>query len=260
MKKVFYLIVLSYHVTKNPGIPLMSALDFPVVYELENRFSIDLKNMLMVMPKKIWLFRITHIENIPHILRNGLVTRHSPAASEDFVRIGDISLIEVRDDIKAPVPPGGMLSEYIPFYFGPRSPMLYQISTGFDGVKQFPQQEIVYIVTSLDKIREHHLPYFFTDGHIRSFTSTSYNDDKYLEKLDWSAIFATYWKSDEADLRKQEKKQAELLVKNYVPVNAIELFCVYNEHAKGILYSFLSGMNHEFEVRISPKKLYYDHL
>lgn len=66
--------------------------------------------------------------------------------------------------------------------------MLYQISTGFDGVKQFSQQEIVYIVTSLDKIREHHLPYFFTDGHIRSFTSTSYNDDKYLEKLDWNAI------------------------------------------------------------------------
>jgi len=130
------------------------------------------------VPEKIWLFRITHIDNIPDILRYGMVSRHSSHANKAFVRIGDSSLIEVRDDVDAPVPPGGKVSEYIPFYFGPRSPMLFRIATGFDGVKKYPQEEIVYIISSLDKIRSRNLPYFFTDGHLKSFTSTAYNDDR----------------------------------------------------------------------------------
>lgn len=214
----------------------------------------------MARPEKIWLFRITHIDNIPHILRHGLVTRFSPDANKNFVGIGDISLIEVRDDLEAPVPPGGKLSEYIPFYFGPRSPMLLQIATGFDGVQKYPQEEIVYIISSLDKIKEQELEYFFTDGHVRSCTSTSYNDDRFLEILDWDAISARIWKSDDTDLRRQEKKQAELLVKHHVPINAIELFCVYNEKAQQILCSCLAAESLGFDVKISPQKLYYDHL
>jgi hypothetical protein len=169
-------------------------------------------------------------------------------------------LIDVRDDIDAPVLPGGKLSEYIPFYFGPRSPMLLQIATGFDGVKKFPQEEIVYIISSLDKIKECDLQYFFADGHVRSYTSTSYNDDKHLEHLEWNVFQATYWKSDDSDLRRQEKKQAELLVKDHVPLNAIELFCVFNEKAQQILQSFLLEEKKSFDVKISPHKLYYDHL
>ena len=138
--------------------------------------------------------------------------------------------------------------------------MLYQIATGFDGVKKFPQEEIVYIISSLDKIKEHNLQYFFTDGHVRSYTSTPYNDDKHLEHLDWNAINARIWKSDESDLRRQEKKQAELLVKDHVPLNAIELFGVFNEKAQQMLQTFLLEAKQNFDVKISPHKLYYDHL
>jgi hypothetical protein len=212
------------------------------------------------VPEKIWLFRITHIDNIPHILRHGLMARHSGNANDTFVSIGDSSLIEERDDIDAPVPPGGKVSEYIPFYFGPRSPMLFRIATGFDGVKKYPQEEIVYIIESLDKIKAHKLSFFFTDGHLKSLTSTAYNDERHLNKLDWEVIFAQYWKSDDADLRRQEKKQAELLVKDYVPVNAIELFGVYNEKAPQTMISLLAAARLDFAVRVSPQKLYYDHL
>jgi len=138
--------------------------------------------------------------------------------------------------------------------------MLYQIATGFDGVKKFPQEEIVYIISTLDKIKECDLPYFYTDGHVRSYTSTSYNDDKHLEHLDWGTFRATYWKSDESDLRRQEKKQAELLVKDHVPLNAIELFGVFNEKAQQMLQTFLLEAKQNFDVKISPHKLYYDHL
>lgn len=97
----------------------------------------------MAKPTTIWLYRITHITNLEHILLYGLVTAHSPHGNPTFVQIGDNTLIDYRKDLEAPVPPGGKLSDYIPFYLGPRSPMLYQIATGYEGVKRFSQEEII---------------------------------------------------------------------------------------------------------------------
>jgi hypothetical protein len=35
-----------------------------------------------------------------------------------------------RSEIEIPIPPYGILHDYIPFYFAPRSPMLYAIHKG----------------------------------------------------------------------------------------------------------------------------------
>lgn len=51
--------------------------------------------------------------------------------------------------------PGGTLSDYVPFYFTPCSPMLYNIKTGYNGVpKQEAMEEIVLLVASLRKLAE----------------------------------------------------------------------------------------------------------
>lgn len=70
-------------------------------------------------------FRIVHIDNIPHVVKYGLVHNGSPFASDSFVPIGDVSVMDARSTKQ--LPDGSFLSEYIPFYFGPRSPMLYNI-------------------------------------------------------------------------------------------------------------------------------------
>ncbi|MBK6901739.1 MAG: DUF4433 domain-containing protein [Saprospirales bacterium] len=106
------------------------------------------------IPDKIYLYRITHRDNLPHILRHGLVTAGHRDADRGFVGIGDRTLIGARKDKEVPVPPGGHLSEYVPFYLGPYSPMLLQIKTGNQGVERRPQEEIIYLVSSLDKITE----------------------------------------------------------------------------------------------------------
>jgi hypothetical protein len=85
----------------------------------------------MRFPDPIWLYRITHIDNLYHDMQHGLVNSKSSQANPDYVQIGDSSLINTRKEIAAPDPPGGTLSDYIPFYLGPRSPMLYQIATGW---------------------------------------------------------------------------------------------------------------------------------
>ena len=58
-------------------------------------------------------------------MKYGLVHNDSPFASDSFVPKGDMSVMDARSTKQ--LPDGSFLSEYIPFYFGPRSPMLYNI-------------------------------------------------------------------------------------------------------------------------------------
>lgn len=214
----------------------------------------------MAVPKKVWLFRITHVDNLSHILKHGLVTEHSKHKNKQFRQIGDKSMISYRKDLDAPIPPGGKFTEYVPFYLGPRSPMLYQIATGWEDIEKVRQEEIVYVVSSFDKVKEEGLEFFFSDGHARSDTSTKYNHEKSFVKLDWDAIYATKWKSDASDLRRQMKKQSEFLVREHLPIGCVEYFGVFNATAHKKVVALLKTAGLTIEVRIEPKSLYYDHL
>lgn len=71
---------------------------------------------------------MTHIENIPHILQNGITHSTSANANPNFVAIGDGSLITTRNNFL--LNNGRRLGEYIPFYLGVRTPMLYVVQNG----------------------------------------------------------------------------------------------------------------------------------
>ena len=99
--------------------------------------------MSSLSPEKALIFRITHIANAPWILANGLHCRSSAAQDPDFEEIGNPDLIDKRTRRIVPVPPGGTLSDYVPFYFTPYSPMLYNIKTGWRGITRRPMSQIV---------------------------------------------------------------------------------------------------------------------
>lgn len=99
---------------------------------------------------KIYLFRMTHIENIPHVLQYGITHSQSANANPAYVPIGDSSLISTRSGFV--LANGRRLGDYIPFYFGVRTPMLYVIQKGFNGVVTTPPADIVYWVTTMQKI------------------------------------------------------------------------------------------------------------
>ena len=82
---------------------------------------------------KIPLFRMVHIENIKHILSYGITHKESPHANPHFVPIGDSSIITTRNSFV--LENGNTIGDYIPFYFASRTPMLYVIQNGFNGVK-----------------------------------------------------------------------------------------------------------------------------
>lgn len=181
-----------------------------------------------------YAFRITHIDNIPHILKNGLVKADSPLHDENYVPIGDPHIIGLRGDIEVK---GYRIGDYIPFYLGPRSPMLYVIQHGYNGVQRVEPEKIVYCIIRLDDLINNNIDCIFTDGHAVSFLTSLYSRDKLSsinEIVKFDDVYSSQWNSEE-DLDLKRRKEAELLIKNDLPVQFLRGFVVYNNKAKDFL-------------------------
>lgn len=183
-----------------------------------------------------YVFRLTHIDNIKYIMSKGLVRASSPLRDENYVSIGDVQVIQVRKDRKYQ---GYQLSDFMPFYFGPRSPMLYVIQHGFNGVRKVNPEDIVYCVVRIEDIIKNDIDCVFTDGHALSAFTTYFHKSELAnldDKVKYDDVYSTYW-NDEEDTDLKRRKEAELLVNDDLPAQYIRGLVVYNEKAKEHLIS-----------------------
>lgn len=197
-------------------------------------------------------FRMVHIDNIDHIVKYGFVHKESPYASSNYVPIGDVTVITSR--IKRQYK-GVCLSECIPFYFGPRSPMLYVIQHGFNGVKQYNAEDIVYCVIALEDIIASDFACFFSDGHALNRMTKFYPKSelgRINDIIRYDDVYTKYWQDNGPFDDTKRRKEAELLVKDEVPPEYIRGFVVYNSHAKNQLIN--KGIS---ENKIVEKKEFY---
>jgi hypothetical protein len=167
------------------------------------------------------IFRITHRDNIPWILENGLHCRNSKAKDPNFVQIGNPDLISKRHYKVAKGPYGGTLSDYVPFYFTPLSPMLYNIKTGWNGITRRSNEEIAICYSSLADLTEHGVRFIFTDRHAYLATAQVFTDLCDLQQIDWTILQNRDFKRDTNDLGKLERYEAEALVHKVLPIEAI---------------------------------------
>lgn len=207
------------------------------------------------------IYRITHIDNIPHILKNGITRKDSPNRNPNFVPIGDKSLIDNRSTRQVSVDNGDIsnhikqitLGDFVPFYFGVKMPMLFVVQKGGNFVENPNSPEnIVYIACSLQSIVQHELDFYFSDGHATDMLTTFYDRSKINELpeiIDWQAVKAAYWGGHE-NLDIKRKKQAEFLIYEDVPADVIIGFVCYNDYARNKLIKF--GID-KANIKIIPK-------
>ena len=91
-------------------------------------------------PTKALIFRIVHRDNVPWMLDHGVHCRNSNQVDPNYVNIGNEELIEKRHHHSVRHPMGGTLSDYVPFYFTPFSPMMYNIKTGWEWHSAAPER------------------------------------------------------------------------------------------------------------------------
>jgi hypothetical protein len=208
------------------------------------------------VPDNIEIYRIIHHRNLRYILRNGIYAPRSPNADHHYVQIGNRDIISRRDDIPVPFKDDAVLNDYVAFYFGYRSPMLYNIHTGHN-VPRVDQSEIIYICCKLDDIANSDREWFFTDGNAAVGISSMYSSIKYLKKVDWDMVYEQDWKNVDNDNDRIRRKMAECLILEHVPISLISKIVVCNQDKKDFVEDLLAHYNLDIDVIIGRKNVFY---
>ncbi|NOQ45953.1 MAG: DUF4433 domain-containing protein [Desulfobulbaceae bacterium] len=183
------------------------------------------------MPEKIRLCHITHIRNLAGIVKNGFLLSQSRVQAErvGFVSIAHNTLQDRRATTPVPCGPGGTLHDYVPFYFAPRSPMLYAINQGNVEGYDEGQGPVLHLVTSIGSVLDAGVKFVFTDGHgIMAFTDF-YDNLQDLDQVDWDLMKASYWADTEEDSDRRRRRQAEFLIHDRFPLQYVEEIGVIDE-------------------------------
>tara|TARA_R110000823_G_scaffold19901_3_gene61270 strand:+ start:1766 stop:2416 length:651 start_codon:yes stop_codon:yes gene_type:complete len=203
-------------------------------------------------PDKALIFRITHRKNVPWLLDHGLHSSSSELQDGNFITIGNQDLIQDRNIHEVPIDPGGVLSDYIPFYFTPYSPMLLNIVTGRN-VQKRSKSDIVILVSSIPKVDEAGIPFLFTDRHARLINAAFSNRKEDLATMvRWDLLQARDFKKDPEDPEKSELYQAEALVHRHLPVDALLGIVAYNDLTKGEVQALVDDRQLDLSVYSRP--------
>jgi hypothetical protein len=181
------------------------------------------------------LYRITHIDNLEYILSNEILTSPThPLFDPKYIGIGDTSLKGSRSHTPISLSPFGTFSDYLAFYFGKRSPMLFNIYHGFMGVTKRPQEEIIYLVSTFDELKKSKKPFVFS----------------------MNAIRAKDWFDTESDPDRKRKKQAEILIHQDYNIENLIGIGVFNESALRKVTALLSKLGVTLKVKVALEWYY----
>lgn len=177
------------------------------------------------------IYHFTDLDNLAPIMGAGELRCHSTAGCA--VDIADATIKTRRMTKRVPCGPGGTVGEYVPFYFAPRSPMLFRIQKGgVDGVSPDPGR-LVYLVSSTDAVAQAGHACVFTDGNAAAAFTDFYDDlDVLGDAVDWPLMRARYWSNDADDNDRVRRRCAEFLVHRALPFELVDELCVHDTVAR----------------------------
>jgi hypothetical protein len=204
---------------------------------------------LAAPPDPIRIYHFTHLRNLTGIIAGGL--RSDAACRRDRltqVEVGSTAIRERRLHLPVgDVGPGGCVGDYVPWYFGPRSPMMFALSRN-NYEYQLGFDEVVYLVSSVPKIIELRRGWVASDRNA-ALSLAEFTDDEHVlrDHISWDVIRATYWTdhADGADLR-----AAEFLVHESVPWEAVEVIVAKTEETCARAQDMLAGLDHSPPVTV----------
>lgn len=201
----------------------------------------------------VLLYHITHIDNLRSILQNnGLLAQAIVQKDvQTYIDVANSDIQSRRSRTKIPIATGGNLHDYVPFYFAPRSPMLYSVCHQ-GGIEQ---EKMIYFMTNTEMIEQNSLAFVFTDAHAIMMFTNFYDDLTELEQIDWDIMKATVWADDTNHPNRKSKRQAEFLVHEKVPLEVCIGFATMNAKMQQELQTILDEFN--IEIPIGVRRQFY---
>ena len=179
-----------------------------------------------IVPLKPKIYHIIHLDRLDSIIKEKFLYSDSIVSKKDLSgtmigidKIKKRRLNELRLNSNSQI----FVGDCVPFYFCPRSIMLYLIHKhNLDETKHLSngQYEIIHLQADLYKTIEwadkNNIHWYFTTSNAGSYYFKDYGSLSYLNKLNWKAINSNDWVDN------KEEKQAEFLIETKIPFELIE--------------------------------------
>jgi hypothetical protein len=202
------------------------------------------------------IYHITHVNNLPSILEDGGLLSHAEMIArggpERAIGMSEIKQNRMRSPVKCH--DGDMVGEYVPFYFCPRSIMLYLLyMANHSGLSyRGGQGPILHLeadlASTVDWANESGSRWAFSLANAGAAYAPFRNDLAKLDEIDWTAVGAT----DFRDAKVKEGKQAEFLVKRFCPWSLIQRVGVRSAKVQRQVLAALEDVDHQPPVDVLP--------
>lgn len=145
---------------------------------------------------------------------------------------------------------GGMIGQYVPFNFSPRSVMLYVIHRGHADF-QGGQDCVLHLISDTETISLSNEHCFFTDIHADLDYAEQIDDFSRLAELDIQKIInEKYWQDF------KEEKQAEFLAYESVQWHTVKRIGVKSQAVADDVNLLLQSAQHKPVVQVRPEWYY----
>jgi len=213
------------------------------------------------LPDNPKIYHITHVENVEKIVRDGALwsdaERIRRGLACEIVGMREIKRRRL-EEIKVDCHAGTMVGGYVPWYYCPRSVMLYILHMGNSPGLAYHggQRPMVHLQADLNTVlnatETNDVRWAFSRGNAGAYYATFSKDRSELANLNWTSIAQTDWRN--ADIK--EAKQAELLIETSFPWNLVEAIGVIDAGVAEQVSASIAGIAHKPIVRVE-RSWYY---
>ncbi len=212
----------------------------------------------MPIPIPTYLYHLTHVDNLESIIQcNGCLSNNEKQARGlGHLNIAYNHIQERRARKQVPCGPGGVLHDYVPFFFAPRPPMLYTIHRGNVDGYSGGQQSLIYLLTTAQAVSESGCDWVFTDGHGTMDFTDFYDSLESLDEVAWDVMGLRYRHDTDSDPDRKRRRQAEFLIKNQCPWTLISKIGVLNQQILTQVQEILEITTHLPVISIHPEWYY----
>jgi hypothetical protein len=212
------------------------------------------------MPAQPKIYHITHVDNLAGIVADGRLysdaLRISSGKANTNIGLSDIKARRLVQPVHCH--PGTCVGDYVPFYFCPRSVMLYLLAmSNHPGLTYRGGQEpIVHLEANVDEVisaaeKAKH-PWAITLGNASAAYTIFLSTRPDLQQINWPAVDASDWR----DASVKEGKQAEFLVHRRFPWGLISRVGVKSAAIKIKVEATIAHAAHQPAVTVEPTWYY----
>lgn len=209
------------------------------------------------------IFHIVHGNRLTSIMNEGKLHCDATMINRPGTgtTIGMASIKERRLRSSLACHPGTFVGDYVPFYFCPRSPMLYSIHrrhTDPDSESELGysdgQEPVVHLEAVLREVVDWAnrvgRRWAFSTGNAASTGVEFHANLDRLDRIDWNAVRARHWQGVKT------AKQAEFLVHGFVPWHLVRGIGVVSDRIRNRVVQVVAESSHRPLVMVNPHWYY----